>query len=57
MKEKTDILCIILVVLFVFTDPFKLIGIMINFILVHFDSVCNFLVLVYTIWRDRKKKE
>ena len=57
MEKKTYIIFIILVVLFVFTDPYELIGIMINFILVHFDSVCNFLVLVYAIWLDRKKKE
>ena len=57
MKKQTVFLIVILVVLLVSTDPFELIGIMINFIFVHFDSVCNFLVLAYTVWRDRKKKE
>ena len=55
--KHIDFIIVILVVLFVFTDPFELIGFVINFILVHFDSVCNFLVLAYAIWRDRKKKE
>ena len=57
MSRQFVFIFVILVVLFVFIDPFVLIGFLINFIQVHFDSVCAFLVLVYTIWRDRKKKE